>query len=101
MPGKPKRKGKHPVSKRSKALLRQGVAAPPVAGTAPAAPIAQAPAAARPATAARPSTSSRAGASTAGTGAGNYPHFIPELKRIGILSAIIIVILVVLALVLS
>jgi len=95
MPGKPKRKGKHPPSRKSKAIVRQGVVAPPATGTAAAAPIAQAPAAAGPV---RPS---RTAAPTAGTGAGHYPHFVPELKRIGILAAIIVVVLIVLSFALS
>jgi hypothetical protein len=95
MPGKPKRKAKHPASKKSKTIVRQGVAAPPAAGTAAAEPVARAPAAASPARPSRPA------AAPAGIGTGHYPYFIPELKRIGILSVIIIVILVVLSLVLS
>jgi hypothetical protein len=96
MPGKGKRKGKHPQSKKSKAILRQGAAAPPAApiGKESAAPAAQA------APAARPATPSRAAAAPATSGAARYPYFVPELKRIGILAAIIIVVLVILSIVL-
>jgi hypothetical protein len=92
MPGKGKRKGKHPQSKKSKAILRQGAAAP--IGKESAAPAAQA------APAARPATPSRAAAAPATSGAARYPYFVPELKRIGILAAIIIVVLVILSIVL-
>ena len=103
MPGKAKRKGKHPHSKKSKAILRHGVAAPPemTAGKEPAAPAtapASAPAMAQ--SVVRPAPPPKATAATA-TGTTQYPHFIPELKRIGLLAAIILVVLVVLSVVLS
>jgi hypothetical protein len=104
MPGKAKRKGKHPQSKKSKAILRQGTSP----GTAvddtvpePAAPAAAAvrtaperPAGARPAARAKSAANLVASAE-------RYPFYIAELKRIGVLAAVIIVVLVVLSVVLS
>jgi hypothetical protein len=97
MPGKAKRKGKHPQSKKSKAILRHVAVAPPAAaaGTTPATPATQAP------TVARPATPPKAAAAPSRAGTASYPYFIPELKRIGILAAIIIVVLVILSIVLS
>jgi hypothetical protein len=99
MPGKAKRsRGKHPPSKKAKTRVRQGApatAAPDAmtaAKVAPAAPPERAPAAAR-TTAARPAPVT--------AGARRYPYFVPELKRIGILTVVIVIILVVLSLVLS
>jgi hypothetical protein len=105
MPGKPKRKSKHPQSKKSKAIIRQGTATPAeeaaAASPAPAAPApsAERPAVARPAVA-RPARARPTGADIIASPE-RYPFYIPELKRIGLLAGIIIVILVVLSLVLS
>jgi hypothetical protein len=108
MPGKGKRKGKHPQSKKSKAIIRHinpaaaaeapkaSPAAPAPAAQATAAPAAPRPAAQRPA---RPA-SGKAPADMRATVA-RYPHFVPELKRIGILAAIIVVILIVLSVALT
>ena len=100
MPGKGKRgKIKHPQSKKGKAKLRQVAPAAPMA-TAPAAtaaPSAPAAAASRPAP--RPASSAK-GADVIAD-AVRYPHFVPELKIIGILAVIIVVVLVVLSIVLS
>lgn len=100
MPGKGKRgKIKHPQSKRGKAKLRQVVPAASAA-TAPAATAApSAPAAAVLRPAPRPASSAKGADIIADVT--RYPHFVPELKMIGILAVIIIVVLVVLSIVLS
>jgi hypothetical protein len=99
MPGKGKRgKIKHPQSKKGKAKLRQ---------VAPAAPMATAPAAtaapSAPAATARPLSRPASSAKGADVMADavRYPHFVPELKMIGVLAVIIVVVLVVLSIVLS
>jgi hypothetical protein len=102
MPGKAKRKGKHPQSKKSKAILRQGAApraavtgtAPAPGARPPAAEGTERPVAARPVVRAKPAADVTASAE-------RYPFFVAELKRIGILAGIIIVILVVLSIVFS
>jgi hypothetical protein len=94
MPGKAKRsRGKRPSSKKGRAVVR-GAAAPAIT---PAAAIPVTPAE-RPTVAARPAAARPAPVKTS---AATYPYFVPELKRIGILAVIIIVILVVLSFVLT
>ncbi len=105
MPGKGKRgKGKHPQSRRGKAKLRQGIAAPTAstatAPLAPAVPSATGTTAARPALA-RPAPPTRGAVADVKASAARYPHFVPELRMIGILAIIIIIVLVILSMVLS
>ena len=94
MPGKSRHgKGKHPQhSKKSKAKQRHGATALQqhvvTDAPTPAATISTPP-------------SSRAPASSAKTRTVQYPYITTELRRIGILAGIILVILIVLALVLS
>jgi hypothetical protein len=105
MPGKAKRKGKHPQSKKSKVRLRQVTpartpeASEPTAAAAAPAPVREAAAPPRPAVT-RPAARSRAAANVVAS-AERYPFFVPELKRIGLLAVIIIVVLVVISFVLS
>jgi hypothetical protein len=93
MPGKSKHgKGRTRQSKRSRAMRRHETAAPqaPEASETP-----------RPAAAASKAPSSQAPASAVRPKTVAYPYVKAELKTIGILAAIVIVILVVLAQVLS
>jgi hypothetical protein len=101
MPGKAKRKGKHPQSKKSKAILRQSTAVPKAEITSKVpAPSAPAAAAERPSVV-RPAARAKPPAVDVTASAERYPFFVAELKRIGILAGIILVILVVLSVVLS
>lgn len=94
MPGKSRHgKGKHPHhSKKSKARQRHGAIAlqQTVAADVP-----------KPVAAISTPPSSRAPTSPATLRAARYPYITTELRRIGILAGIILVILIVLALVLS
>ena len=92
MPGKSRHgRGKH-YSRKSKIMMRQGTA-PPVSQAS-----ATAPEATRPAAPAAPAPRAAvAGKATVTT----YPFIASELRRIGVLAGIIIVILVVLSIVLT
>jgi hypothetical protein len=98
MPGKSRHgKGKHHhQSKKSKALRRQGTAAatPAATGTTAAAP----PAAAPPV---KVTPSPKAAGTPAKPAVIEYPYAIDELKRIGILAGIAIVILFILSFIVS
>ncbi len=100
MPGKRKHgKSKRPYySKKSKTIQRQGVVAsqPQTAAAAPLAPPVAATSAVKPVAAA-----AKAVAVPARATAAQYQYFIGELKRIGILAGIILVVLIVLSVILS
>lgn len=86
-------RGKHPHrSKKSKALRRQAGITPQATG-AVASPQPAAPVPAKPAP--------KAAAAPAAVTTPQYPYVIGELKRIGILAGIVIVILIVLSIILS
>lgn len=86
MPGKSRRKGKHlRQSRKAKAKLRQ------IAGVQPATPAAAAPPVVKPTPAPAPVTAT----------AEMYQYVPGELKRIGVLAGITLVILIVLAIVLT
>ena len=93
MPGKSRHgKGKH-YSKKSKTMMRQGTA-PAVSSASAAAPEAT-----RPAAPAAPAP--RAAIATSRVIGNPYPFIASELRRIGVLAGIIIVILVVLSIILT
>jgi hypothetical protein len=98
MPGKSRHsKGKHHhQSKKSKAIRRQGTAAAtPTATSTPAtAPVAAAPPAKAP-------TSPKAAGAPSKTTVIEYPYIIGELKRIGILAGIAIIVLFILSFIIS
>jgi hypothetical protein len=98
MPGKRKHgKSKRPYySKKSKAIKRGVAASQSPATAAPVAPSVAAAPTQKPVVA-----PAKAAAVPARATAAQYPHFIGELKRIGILALIILVVLIVLSVILS